>query len=384
MNRRPDSSSYSVPSPYPGSLLKSTHGVKAGGQTAVLCDNRAVILLGYLLRAVLARLALAVPALAAVYLAFDLGDEGRRLAAHLGWSAVLRASLLHLPLVTVQIAPAALLLAALLAIGALRRRGELEAMATAGAGPLRLGAPLLLIGAGAALCALLLDEIVVPPCERAADLLYQGRRASSLTGLRLAPRWARQRSWFLHRRDGEVLALQLDDGHRITQRIEGRLGAHGELRDARAVRFAADGQLLRQGASPLPAALALLATQEQPRAEARSFTHLHRTLAALAEAGQVRAPEELVLHTKLAFPLLNLVVALLAWPLVLRHDRRSGTTELAVGLGQIFLLWALLAGGWTAGRVGWLSPAVAVWAPTAAGLALGGLLLLRAVRRHAR
>jgi len=151
------------------------------------------------------------------------------------------------------------------------------------------------------------------------------------------------------------------------------------------VRFAPDGAFVRPlpsesaGAS-LPAALALLAARERPRAEAQSFAGLRRTLAGLEETGQTTPPEALVLHTKLAFPLLNLVVALLAWPAALRRDRRAGSAELLVGLGQLFFLWALLAGGWTAGRVGWLSPAAAVWVPTAAGGVLGGMLLLRALR----
>jgi lipopolysaccharide export LptBFGC system permease protein LptF len=339
-----------------------------------------VLLFRYLLRAVLVRLALALPALAVVYLAFDLGDQGRRLASEVGWGAVLRASLLHLPLVTVQILPAALLLAAVLAVGALRRRGELQAMALAGAGPLRLGAPLLVAGALCAACALLLDEVTVPPCERAADRLYRGRRASALTGLDRPGSWARQREWLLHRRDdGQLLALAVGSRFEARQRVEGQLTADGQLHDARGERFVPGGSFLpmsRPTLPPLPAEL-----WSSPRAEARRYLELRHALHALREAGQARTAEELVLHTKLAFPLINVVVALLAWPFALGHRQRSPVLELLAALGLLFGLWAALAGGWLAGRAGWLPPGVAVWAPTLLGAALASGFVLRRARR---
>ena len=340
-----------------------------------------MLLFRYLLLAVLGRLALALPALAAVYLAFDLGDQGRRLAAELGWGAVLRASLLHLPLVTVQILPAALLLAAVLALGALRRRGELEAMVLAGAGPLRLGAPLIVAGVLCAASALLLDEAAVPPCERAADRLYRGRRASSLTGLERPGSWARHREWLLHRRgDGQLLALEVGARFAALQRVEGRLTSDGQLQQARGERFAVDGGFVRTSRPtlpPLPADLWRAAT----RAEARPYLELRHALRALREAGQARAAEELVLHTKLAFPLINVVVALLAWPFALGHRRRSPVLELLAMLGLLFGLWAALAAGWLAGRAGWLAPGVAVWTPTLLGAAAAAGLVLRRARR---
>jgi lipopolysaccharide export system permease protein len=339
-----------------------------------------VLLFCYLLRAVLGRLALALPALDIVYLAFDLGDQGRRLAAALGWGAVLRASLLHLPLVTVQVLPAALLLAAVLAIGALRRRGELEAMALAGVGPLRLGAPLIVAGALCAACALLLDEVTVPPSERAADRIYRGLRASSLTGLDRPGSWARHRGWLLHRRDdGRLLALEVGERFEAQQRVEGQLDSAGRLHDGRGQRFAADGGFVATSRPTLPLLPAGL-WGAAARAEARGYLELRHTLRVLRQAGQARAAEELVLHTKLAFPLINVVVAILAWPFALGHRRRSPVLELLAALGLLFGLWAVLAGGWLAGRAGWLAPGVAVWAPTLLGAAVAAVLVLRARR----
>ena len=155
----------------------------------------AVILFRYQLRAVLVRLALALPALVLVYLVFDLGDQGRRLAATAGWVRVLAAALLHVPLVSVQVLPAALLLAALMALFRLREAGELEAMAAAGAGPLRWLQPLLAAGLLVVAAALVLGELLAP--------LPRGR-----TGL---------------------IGLEHDADFRVRRQVVGQLDSKGQL-----------------------------------------------------------------------------------------------------------------------------------------------------------
>ena len=83
----------------------------------------------YLGKGIAVRLLVALPAVVLIYLTSELADSGRRAAATLGWIAVLQASLLHAPLVAVQVLPVALLLSIVLWIGWLRRRGELLAIA---------------------------------------------------------------------------------------------------------------------------------------------------------------------------------------------------------------------------------------------------------------
>jgi len=177
------------------------------------------------------------------------------------------------------------------------------------------------------------------------------------------------------------VALQLDQRFRIVQRVEGRLGPEGELRGASAVRFAADGAVTTAGSITPARRPGAARRADRPRAEAQSFAGLRRTLAGLEETGQTRPPEELVLHTKLAFPLLNLGGR--APGLASRAPPRStGWIGRAPGWPRAALP-ALGAPrrGLDRGRVGWLSPAAAVWAPTGAGVLLGGVLALRALRR---
>lgn len=339
-----------------------------------------MILFLYLLRAVMGRLVLALPGLALIVLSFDLGDQGRRLALTLGWSTVLNASLFHLPLMMVQVFPAALLLSVVLAITSLRRRGELEAMQAAGASSVRLCSPLLSAGLLSALLALALGELVVPPCESRADTLYRHQRVSSLTGLQQAPSWIRVDNWFMHRAPKgaqQVLALKLDKAFQVRQRIEGRWspGQKG-LREVEA--------LWPRPGPVLPASLLDRAEKHwgrsRVRAEALDLVSLDRRLSWQQQAGQRDPAEVLVWHTKLSYPLVNLLTALLACSFISRRGRRSPLRELLLAGAYLLGLWFLIAGGWVLGRSGWLSPVAGAWAPLIAGFLGGAALLWRGSR----
>ena len=129
----------------------------------------------YLLRIIALRGLLALLALTAVYLAFDLGDQGRRLAGTLGWAAVLSATLLHLPLMAAQLLPVALLLGGALGLATLRRRGELEALSAMGVTPLGLGLPLLALGLLASIAAVHVESDAIRRARARPSLLAVGK-----------------------------------------------------------------------------------------------------------------------------------------------------------------------------------------------------------------
>jgi lipopolysaccharide export LptBFGC system permease protein LptF len=339
----------------------------------VLCHYDPVILFAYLCRAVAVRLALALPSLVLVYVAFDLGDAGRRLASEVGWPVALHAALLHLPLVAVQVLPAALALGSVLTLWSLRSQGELEAMSAAGAGPLRLCLPLLHVGFLCAVCAFLVDETIVPICEREIDRLLGTWRPSLLTGLGPAPEWTRRGPWFLHlvraARPPRVLGLQITPSFEAVRRFDGallpRAGASGHT-----MRLGTSRSAQPPGLSLRPEGLddaVALWREAAVRAEAQSFVALRRRLQALSAMGQGRRAEEVVLHAKLAFPWLNLLAVLLVCPIAFRRERRSALWEMLAALGLLLGLWLLLATGWFAARVGWLGPAAGAWLPLLVG-----------------
>jgi len=286
----------------------------------------------------------------------------------------------------VEILPVALLFSVVIALARLRRQGELEAMAGAGAGPLRLCLPILAAGLLCTVISFTLNEILVPPCERKADQVSHGKRISALTGLQLAPRWLRQGQWFLsleqQREKKRLLALKVNSSFYVVQRIDGTIDTErnnlfsaGKLTD-----FSREGFSRRAGPlllPPLLQALTLLWPIAQSPAEVQNSLSLRRNLRQLEAAGHVRPTEKILLHTKVAFPLFCLVMALLACPFALGHRRRTASGDLFVALGLTLAIWCLLSVGWIGGRVGWFSPAISVWGPTFLGFALGAILLGR-------
>jgi lipopolysaccharide export LptBFGC system permease protein LptF len=90
---------------------------------------------------------------------------------------------------------------------------------------------------------------------------------------------------------------------------------------------------------------------------------------------------EVDLHAKLSYPLLNVIVALIAIPLALRTPRSGGVWR-SIGAGLLvgFFCWMALSASLSLGRRGMLPPPAAAWLPDAL-FAFAGALLIR--RRHA-
>ncbi|MCA9667282.1 MAG: LptF/LptG family permease [Myxococcales bacterium] len=333
----------------------------------------------YVLSGLLPRLALSLLALCGLYLVFDLGDQGRRAAAQLGWAVVLEATLLRLPLIAVQVLPAALLAAAALWIVGLRRGGELEALRAAGLRPRQLAMPLLAVGLVAGVSSFSVLELLVPRSEQAADVLL-GAHRSPLTGLGQAGAWLRQGRWLLERQtDGSVLALELDARGRALRRVRGRVAASGDaLVGARVIALGERMGRRREVARlPLPGLREALALWRAPRAEALSWRELAALVSARARAGQGRPAEVLVLHAKLIYPLVNVVLALFAVGLLIGTRRRGSGAELWRAAGALLATWALLAASWSLARAGLLSAAAASWGALFAAITCAAAFALR-------
>jgi lipopolysaccharide export LptBFGC system permease protein LptF len=337
-----------------------------------------VTLFRYLLYSVLLRVAIALPSLGLVYLAFYLGDEGRRLAAIVGLPRALEVAVLHLPLVLVQIAPVAVLLGIVLTLSTLRQRGELEAIASLGEGPARVLPPLLLAGLLGAGFAAVVDETLVPPCERLAEAAG-GTTASSLTGLEHPGRWIRQGPWFIREGEGGAqLAVEVDPAMRPLRRLDRPAGSNR----TRVTTFPeGDGPFVRADALAPPAPL-LEASRTlrrlEHRAESLSSPELARRISLGAAAGQAPRVEALVLFSKLAHPLFCLAFALLAGPFALGHRARTLSADLARAVLLSLAGFLLLAAGWSLGRSGLLPAPAGVFGPLALLTLIGALWTLAA------
>ena len=83
------------------------------------------------------------------------------------------------------------------------------------------------------------------------------------------------------------------------------------------------------------------------------------------------------LNRKLAYPLITLVMALLAVPFALTVGKRGGLAGIATAIGMA-ILYTFVAGVFEAmGNVNALPPMLAAWSPDLLFAMAGGYLLLR-------
>ncbi|HEV8325374.1 MAG TPA: LptF/LptG family permease [Myxococcota bacterium] len=375
----------------------------------------------YVLGVFLRRAALCLAAGLALYAAADAVESGKALA-RLGVSAgaAFWMSALMLPRAAMQLLPAAALLGAFLTAGALRRRGEVEALRALGRGPWMLAAP---IAAGAALCgmlALALSETAVPAAVAALDasraaagwygparatdafardaggavwlargVSADGRSAATATGMELgpdgAPAWRTDLTSL--RWDGAVWRYAAG-----ARRALGPIAARPTGAGPAAVTDAADGRapddgdrgggdaaggaaLLHAGTIALVPPEALLPAPRE--ADAVEAVALWRRTALLAAQGR-RAPRlEVDLWGRLALLPLALAGALAAVPFAFGGGGRRGAgrpaaqgagAALGAALAAALLLWLLVSTGRALGAAGALAPTAAALAPPLAAL----------------
>ncbi|MEK6607167.1 MAG: LptF/LptG family permease [Myxococcota bacterium] len=294
----------------------------------------------YLLRMAAPRVAAVLALGVLVATGADVAEQGARVTADAGgWALAASFYALRVPLVAVEILPLACLVGAAWTLAALRARGELDALRTAGAGLARLARPFALLGAIAAAGVSVTSEIVVPRAERRASSI-----ARSIVGLP-AP-------------------------ERADAAIAGDVVTFG---DGTAFR-------LRRGMIPerlaerrTPPRLPLLRPEAAPRAE------LAAAITALGRAGHETAYERTILVARPALAGACLLAPLVGLLVGFRLARFALPAALAASVA-----WAALCVFFAAlGGAGAIPPVAAAWAPHALVLliSLGAQAMGRPCRR---
>jgi lipopolysaccharide export system permease protein len=298
------------------------------------------------------------------------------------------------PSLALQALPVALLLGVLLAVTDLARSGELVALRAAGAGPLRLILPALLLAG--ALCGagiLIADHVAPPGVARATQIQME-----SLGRMRSA--WSPfhgERRWFAAEGGGLYHVAEVGDGGRILSEVtrydhdDGRFtglsksarlvhdGDGWRAEDPRSWTFVPeDGEVLRLAPAfpqniEAPAHFAGVAAHPEalPRRALAEATALRRA------QGQPTLPFELEAQARWTFPLLGLGLTLLALGLALTVRLPATHVEAAAqAIGIAFVAWTVLALCRALGLAGMVAPAVAALLPVILPAGLGVALLV--------
>jgi LPS export ABC transporter permease LptG len=293
--------------------------------------------------------------------------------------------------------PVVMLVATIFLFLALTRAHELTAMKAAGMSLYRVAAPVLLLAAGVAVAAGLFQELLLPRLNELGDEVDRVKIRGQL------PRHlqSRERLWLrtadsrfyrvelLHPGTSDlygVTVLEVDQGSfRLQSRLDARR-AHWtpegwELTDGAFREFGPHGEV-----QTIPFAMTAIDLRE----EIDDFTKIHKPIGAMSyrelreyitrlEATGFQVKKYMVeLYSKIAFPLVNLIMVLVAIPFSLQSPRggRLFGVALAIAIMAGYLVVHYVALAFA--RADLLPPLLAAWTANIIFLGLGTSLFLRA------
>jgi len=348
------------------------------------------ILAAYLARTVIAASLVALVAILALDLVFQLVDGVAD--ADTGTAEMLLQSLLAMPSMAYEAFPFATLIGALMGLGGLAARQELTAMRAAGVSVLQIAGAVLAGGLVLALLATAVGEYVVPPAERQAAAV---RGLSEAEGLRTGPDgalWVRDGGDFLRAeqpRSATHLAsvtLYRLEGGRLAARIEAEdahyVGDGWRLEGVTRIDYSGSGLERRELDAWLwegalgPEVLSVVVAEPATLPATELWTYIQYLEANGLDSGTSR----LALWQKAATPLATLAMLLVTIPLVFTAARSANAGQrIVIGIlvGAAFFLLNRAMG--QAGVVYGVPPGLSALLPVAlfAALGLWGTLRVR-------
>ena len=347
------------------------------------------------LRAVVLNFALAFASLVLIFLVFTLFELWRFIIMRgIGVRTVGEYLLFLLPLVSVQLLPASVLLAMLATYALMARRNEAIAWWAGGQSIYRLMLPGLIFTAGVALGFWVIQERLLPRANLRQDEL----RAQIRGGITRAT-VDFDRQWLASAETGRLYSYEFAEADTLrnlvvyefdSDRIHlHRIAASGSAGwtdiNAGRAELSQVVTLTFQGAGWEEKDRAVLSEVEPPEVFKPSVDKpSHLSAEALSDyirtierRGGAVLPYEVALQKKYAGPFGVLVMALIGVPLALSFGQRSAILALcfAIVLGLGF--WAVSGGFQQMGEYGLLPPVVAAWSPVLVFTAAGLYLLFR-------
>ncbi len=356
------------------------------------------ILTRYLLREFFRMAAACILGFLVLFLVIDFVEAADEfIKSHATAWEIGRYYLFRIPHVFFMISPVAVLMAVLITVSLRGRANEFTAMFSVGVSPLRVFAPLV---AGCALVSALSlgsSEILAPRANRLAREIAKlrikpGRVAAQFS---LNRYWIRGENAILSAQvvdtNGRMLHgfqhLEVDRDFRLLRRVDARVAESSgagawTLRDGRERRIDGEPRAVpfTEKTYDFPEKIQGFLDGETPPQE-MTYEQLSDYIGDSKAKGYDVRRYEVDLHAKISYPILNVIVSLIAIPLALRTPRSGGVWR-SIGAGLVigFFCWMALSASLSLGRRGMLPPLAAAWLPDVL-FAFAGALLLR--RRHA-
>lgn len=358
-------------------------------------------------------LLLAVVALSVVFVLVDLFEQIDKFVDNRApWPTVARFYLYKLPEIVRLTLPVDVLLAVIFALGVMSKNNEIVALLASGVGMLRIALPLLVVAAITVVLSTVLAEKIVPesnsrmlrvervdiqkrpPLDAPVrhDFSYRGDNGYHYFVRLLDLQAARMTGVTVHQyRDGRVIARldarsaewhdgfwEFRDGfYRTFAGERPAAGAGDTLLQRPAGERAAEFRVLRlPDLRESPQDLARL----EPEPEAMDYGELRRHVEKLQASGEGVNDLLVDLHSKISYPLTNLILAVLGVGLSARKKRASLAAGFGLTLVICFAYLAISQIGAALGKNEVLPPLLAAWIGQLLFAAAGGLLVARANR----
>jgi LPS export ABC transporter permease LptG/LPS export ABC transporter permease LptF len=296
------------------------------------------------------------------------------------------------------IAPMSMLLAVLVTFGLLQRSNEITAIKATGISLYRIIVPVLLASAVVAGALFLSDQLYLPYTNKRQDALrnmIKGKPAQ--TYLRPDRKWIFGQHFDIYYyqffdpdRDvfGGISVFQFDPHtfqitHRVTAERAHWSNQLGRWLYEQGWERSLDGAAIEHYRQFDVATFPELAEQpayfkkEIKQSSEMSYEELRRYIHDLEQSGFDVVRLRVQLQKKIAYPLITLVMAVLAIPFALTAGKRGAVAGIATAIGIGVVYWTISGLFEAMGNLSQLPPAVAAWSPDLVFAFIGGYLILR-------
>ncbi len=276
--------------------------------------------------------------------------------------------------------PISALVATLITVGLFTKTSELTVMKACGISLYRAALPLFLFAMVWSGALFGMSESFLADANRRANELRRVIRGG-------APEYVDilQRRWLMDE-DGAIynyrhfdpVAVALngvtayrfaEDGWRLAERVFAETAVHDAEwrgRDVWVREFGADrspGAFETGALLPLPLAPPASFATERPDAERMNYRELDRYIGELSASGFDVVPLRVELQRKLSFPLVTLILTLIAVPFAVTMGRHGALSGIGIGLMLALSYWVVVSIFAAVGSAGVLTPLLAAWAP---------------------
>lgn len=331
-----------------------------------------------------------------IFIIFTLFELWRFIGANnIAMAVVAKYLLFLLPLVAVELFPAAMLITVLITYALLARRSEAIAWWASGQSVYRLMIPGLLFAIAAGACTWLVQEHVMPAANLRQEALrsrIRGGQPRAITGTGrqwLASSETRRLYSYEFDEQREVLneptVYELDEEsvhlRRVVTGSTGVWTAVDEMTIQNAQTVSLQGMVVQQETAgevklrPVDSTQVFKPSVDKP--SQLSVAALSSYLRAAKQRGVDVSALAVALQRKYVNPFSVIVMAFIGMPLALAFGRRGAIVALCVAVGVSIVYWGIGGGFQQLGNHGLLPPEVAAWSPPVIFAAAGTYFLSR-------